>query len=119
MDNFDESCGETGKAVQRQIFRTDDKPFTVAGIWESWTDRETYEIVKSFSMLTINADGHPVMGRFHRPADEKRSLVIVPPELRSDWLNASATDAQQFLMPMSEQFSSQPAMRSERAASLF
>jgi putative SOS response-associated peptidase YedK len=119
MEQFFEPCWETGKAVQWRIFRTDDEPFTVAGIWESWTDRETGEIVKSFSMLTINADGHPIMGRFHRPADEKRSLVIVPPELRNDWLNASAAEAPQFLVPMSEQFASKSAMMSEREASLF
>lgn len=38
-------------------------------------------------MLTINADGHPVMGRFHRPGDERRSLVVVPPNAWLNWLN--------------------------------
>jgi putative SOS response-associated peptidase YedK len=119
MEQFFEPCWETGKAVQWRIFRTDDEPFTVAGIWESWTDRDTGEIVKSFSMLTINADGHPVMGRFHRPADEKRSLVIVPPELRNDWLNTSAEEAPKFLVAMSEQYTSMQAVHSENRPSLF
>jgi len=29
--------------------------------------------------LTVNADDHPLMKRFHKPNDEKRSVVIVPP----------------------------------------
>lgn len=39
-------------------------------------------------MLTVNADGHPVMGRFHRPGDEKRSVVVLEPAQFGAWLNA-------------------------------
>lgn len=44
-------------------------------------------------MLTINADGHAVMGRFHRPGDERRSLVVVPATQWDAWLSATATHA--------------------------
>jgi hypothetical protein len=37
-------------------------------------------------MLTVNAAGHPVMEHFHRPGDEKRSIVIVRPEAYEAWL---------------------------------
>jgi hypothetical protein len=30
-------------------------------------------------MLTVNPDERPLMNRFHKPDDEKRSVVIVPP----------------------------------------
>ena len=77
----------------------------MAGIWDAWTDRATGEIVESFSMLTINADGHPVMGRFHKPGDEKRSLVVVPSAQWSDWLHASTEQAIGMLSAMNpEQF---------------
>ncbi|BEP92027.1 hypothetical protein GmRootA79_04110 [Acidovorax sp. A79] len=76
MERFFEPCWETGKAVRWSIHRQDCEPFTVAAIWDSWTDRVTGEIVESFSMLTINEDGHPIMGWFHKPADERRSLVV-------------------------------------------
>jgi len=49
-------------------------PFAIGGIWESHGKDETY--FESFSMLTINADTHPVMNHFHRPGDEKRMVVI-------------------------------------------
>ena len=109
MVRFFEPCWETGKAVRWSIHRQDNEPFTVAAIWDSWTDRTTGEIVESFSMLTINADGHPVMGRFHRPGDERRSLVVVPPNAWHNWLNATTGTARDLLteMPTSE-FGAEP-----------
>lgn len=102
MTRFFKPCWEAGKAVRWSIHRQDKDPFTVAAIWDSWTDRATDEIVESFSMLTINADGHPVMGRFHRPGDEKRSLVVVPQQAWGEWLNATPHSAGQLLAPMPE-----------------
>lgn len=93
MEQFFEPCWETGRAVRWSIHRKDGTPFAVAGIWESWADRSSGEIVESFSMLTINADGHAVMGRFHRPGDERRSLVVVPADNWQTWLSATTTHA--------------------------
>jgi hypothetical protein len=47
------------------------------------------------------------MGRFHRPGDEKRSLVVVPPQRREGWLRAE--DPRAFLQEMPpEDFTSAP-----------
>jgi len=97
MNSFYEPCYESGKAVRWRIERTDRKPFAVAGIWERWVDPGTGEVVHSFSMLTVNADGHPVMGRMHRPEDEKRSVVIVEPGDYDGWLGAPPPAAVGFL----------------------
>jgi putative SOS response-associated peptidase YedK len=49
-------------------------------------------------MLTINADDHPLMKRFHKPGDEKRSVVIIRPDDYEDWLSCRNTDeARSFL----------------------
>ena len=74
MVAFYEPDYETGKALRWKIERHDKRAFTVAAIWDYWK-RPTGEGLHSFSMLTINADDHPVMGRFHKPGDEKRLLV--------------------------------------------
>jgi putative SOS response-associated peptidase YedK len=100
MERFFEPCWESGKAVRWSIHRIDHNPFAVAAIWDSWTDKSTGEIVLSFSMLTVNADGHPVMGEFHKPGDEKRSLVVMPTGRWSDWLGASASSAHDMLLEM-------------------
>ena len=61
-------------------------------------------------MLTINADGHAVMNQFHKPGDEKRSLVVIPEELRDEWLEAKPDRAKEFLQPMPvEAFIHEPA----------
>jgi len=88
---FFEPSYETGRPVRWRIERRDGEPFTVAALWDTWrTKGATDPIVHSFSMLTINADGHPLMGRFHAPGSEKRSLVVVPPGLRAQWLASDA-----------------------------
>lgn len=74
MESFYEPNWETGKAVRWRINRSDGEPVLAASIWERFTDRDTGEIVMSFSMLTVNADGHHVMKHFHKPQDEKRSI---------------------------------------------
>ena len=115
MTQFYEPCWDTGKAVRWRIFRQDNAPFAVAAIWDSWTDRETGEIVESFSMLTINADGHPVMGRFHRPTDERRSLVVVSPDDWQQWLSATPATAIKLMLPIpTDQFTAQPAEQPQR-----
>lgn len=40
-------------------------------------------------MLTINADGHPLMQRFHKPDDEKRMVMILDPDQYHGWLDGS------------------------------
>ena len=78
---------ESGRAVRWRITREDQQPMAIASLWDTWTHPGTGEIVTSFTMLTVNADRHPVMQRFHKPEDEKRSVVIVePPE---QWLLSS------------------------------
>jgi len=92
---------ETGKAVNWVIKRQDNEVFTVAAIWDTWTDKTTGEILDSFSMLTINADDHPILGRMHRVGDEKRSLVVVNEDRREAWLTATKkTDAMEFCKPI-------------------
>lgn len=73
--NFFEPNYETGKPVRWRIERADGAPIAIAGIWEY---RPADQLL-SFSMLTINADGHPLMQHFHKPDDEKRMVMILEP----------------------------------------
>ena len=52
------------------------------------------------TMLTINADNHPFMSQFHKPEDEKRSIVVIEPEHLKDWLNMHHEEAFELLLPM-------------------
>ncbi|MEM4988851.1 SOS response-associated peptidase family protein [Collimonas sp. H4R21] len=85
MESFYEPCYETGVAVRWNIGMADDAPFAVAGLWRSWNEPDG-STAHSFTQITVNADEHPLMKRFHKPGDEKRSLVIVPESEYEDWL---------------------------------
>ncbi len=93
VDNFYEPSYESGKAVRWKIELASGDPFGIACLWDRWTDLASGELVVSFSMLTVNADEHPVMRQFHKPGDEKRTPVIIAPELHDKWLSADVTQA--------------------------
>ena len=88
----------SGKAVPTRITRVDGRLMGIAGLWSSWKSPEG-EWVHSFTMLTINADHHPLMKEFHKPADEKRMLVILPEPAYDEWLTASPKKSGEFLVP--------------------
>ena len=88
----------SGKAIATRISRADDQPMGIAGLWDKWKSPGG-ETVHSFTMLTINADQHPLMNLFHKPTDEKRMVVILEPEQFEDWLQAPATRSMEFLQP--------------------
>jgi putative SOS response-associated peptidase YedK len=98
--SFFEPCWETGRHIPWQFFRADGTPWGLAGLWNTWTDPATGELVESYTLLTINADGHPLMGRMHRPdpkrppeMQDKRSVVPIEPSDVDTWLHAPLAEA--------------------------
>lgn len=57
------------------------------------------EIVYSYTILTINADTHPLMRLMHKPTDEKRMVVVLPEVDYDAWLRADADSSGDFLRP--------------------
>lgn len=95
---FYEPDYETGKAVRWRIGMADGSPLAIAGLWREWQNRADGSTSTSFTMLTVNADEHPLMKRFHKPGAEKRSVVIIRPTEYEDWLSCKSTDeARSFL----------------------
>lgn len=86
----------SGKAIPTRISRADGEPMGIAGLW-SWWKSPKGEVLHSFTMLTINADQHPLMNQFHKPNDEKRMVVILPEHRYDDWLHADAQHSAEFL----------------------
>lgn len=86
----------SGKAIPTRISRADGEPMGIAGLW-SWWKSPRGEVLHSFTMLTINADEHPLMNQFHKPTDEKRMVVILPEHRYEDWLRAPADRCADFL----------------------
>ena len=93
LDNFYEPSYESGKAERWKIELADKEPFGIASLWETWTDPISGELVTSFTMLTVNADEHPVMKKFHRLGDEKRTPLVLSTSQFNQWLSANETQA--------------------------
>ena len=87
----------SGKAIATRIGHADGEPMGIAGLWSAWDSPKGQ--VHSFTMLTINADQHPLMRQFHKPADEKRMVVILPQNSYDDWLQASPEQSLEFMRP--------------------
>ncbi len=98
MDAFFEPDWRSGKAVPTRITSASGEPLGVAGLWATWKD-PLGDVLHSFTLLTINADAHPLMNQMHKPGDEKRMIVILPPARYDDWLRAGARDSLDFLQP--------------------
>ena len=88
LDNFYEPSYTSGKAERWEIKLASQQPLGIASLWDTWTDTQSGELITSFTMLTINADAHPVMKQFHKPEDEKRTPLILATNQFNDWLNA-------------------------------
>lgn len=98
--SFDEPNWESGRNVWWRFARADGAPWGLAGLWNTWTDKTSGEIVESYTMLTLNADAHPLMRRMHKPdpklgpdAQDKRSVVAIEFEDVDQWLHGTVDEA--------------------------
>ena len=123
MRHFFEPCweapaGQSARAVRWQIGLADQRNFAVAGLWERWEHAADGMARESFTLLTVNADGHALMGRMHKPGEEKRMPVIVPAHSYAAWLQATPQSATDWLQAWpAEQMQGQPAPRAAFGAS--
>ena len=114
--SFNEPCWETGKNVWWQFRRADGAPWGLAGLWNAWMDKATGEIFESYTMLTLNADAHPLMARMHKPdpklpADrqDKRSVIPIESADVEAWLFGSIEEAKALVrLPPVEAFDAGP-----------
>lgn len=96
-EQFFEPLYREAKPDWAAISRTDNEPTAIGSIWESYIDQATGEVVRSFSMLTVNADDHAFMQQFHEPGKEKRSVVIVENSNFEKWLTATQEQATELI----------------------
>ena len=86
MDAFFEPNWETGRHIRWKFTHRAGVPIAVAGLWECWRGSRSQGEIVSFTLLTVNADDHPLMGRMHKPGHEKRMLALLDPAEYDEWL---------------------------------
>jgi putative SOS response-associated peptidase YedK len=68
------------------VFRADGYPMAFAGIWSTWKDPSTGELVRTCAIITTKAEGS--IGKIHA-----RMPVILDPSVWDAWLDRDLTDA--------------------------
>lgn len=79
-----------GIAVEHEIGASGETHFAVAALCNLMPGGQG---ISSFSPLTTAADGHPLMRDFATTNNEKRSVIIVPPESYDTWLGTDGLEA--------------------------
>lgn len=72
-----------GKSKQKYLLTLpDEEAFAFAGLWNSWTDKSTGQLLQTFTIITTEAN--ELMSEIHNT--KKRMPVILHPYAEKDWL---------------------------------
>jgi len=82
-DGFFEWHHLKNQAFPYYIQLKDHPLFAIAGIWDAWTNKETNDTVKTFSVITTQAN--PLLAEIHNT--KKRMPVILHPADEKKWLS--------------------------------
>jgi putative SOS response-associated peptidase YedK len=85
------------KKIPWYIYPSDDTNFSLAGIYDDWTDKVTGEVFTTFSIVTT--DANELMAEIHNSG--KRMPVILDKDSEKRWIDISIapTDAFSLLKP--------------------
>ena len=61
------------------------------------------EVVRSATMITMDAIDHPMMKEFHEPGNIKRSVIVIPHERLDEWLSWKSPDILSFVQGFPEE----------------
>ncbi|HPQ07845.1 MAG TPA: SOS response-associated peptidase [Bacteroidia bacterium] len=74
---------DKGKQKQKyELVLPDEELFGFAGLWNEWVDKETGEIINTYTILTTQAN--ELMSKIHNT--KKRMPVIIKKGFEKDWL---------------------------------
>lgn len=82
--------------IPTRFTRADGHPLGLAGIWERGVDMAG-DPLETYSMITVNADAHPLFQRYHRANEEKRMVVLLTDAAYDAWLDATPDEAMAML----------------------
>ncbi|WP_035621209.1 SOS response-associated peptidase family protein [Hydrogenophaga intermedia] len=111
------------KSVAWRFARADGEPWMLAGLWGTWTDPASGEMVANFTMITQNCDGHRLLALMHKPdvdprtkeplpveKQDKRTVVPIERSAWRTWLEGTQAEAEALItVPPAEAFAHGPA----------
>ena len=93
LDGFYEHHHFKGKTYPFLVQKKSREPLTVAGLWSEWLDKETGEIINSFTIITTKAN--KLLAKIHNNPKlaEPRMPVILPEANIEQWLQPIENEA--------------------------
>ena len=82
------------------VRRKDGQAFFIAALYEICRLKDgqgTEEIVRSASMITMDAIDHAMMKEFHEPGPVKRSVIVIPHARLDEWLSLKTPNIHSFV----------------------
>lgn len=95
VTEFYESKYFDNKPQRWGVRRRDGQAFYIAALYEIAKIGE--EIVRSATMITMDAIDHPMMKDFHEPGSVKRSVIVIPHERLEAWLSLKTPNFKPFV----------------------
>lgn len=117
VSEFYESKYIDNKPQRWGVRRKDGQAFYIAALYEIC--QQGSEIIRSCTMLTMDAIDHPMMKEFHEPGDIKRSVIVIPHSRLEEWLNWKSPNIQSFVegFPVDEfECSHVPKIKAEKTS---
>lgn len=102
IDGFFEHHHFAGSTYPFYIERTDGEPIILGGLWDEWTNKESGEIVNSFTIVTTKAN--TLMRKIHNnpKLPEARMPLILEENTADEWLKGNAENAKKLINPASD-----------------
>ncbi len=117
VSEFYESKYIDNKPQRWGVRRKDGQAFYIAALYEIC--QQGSEIIRSCTMITMDAIDHPMMKEFHEPGDIKRSVIVIPHSRLEEWLNWKSPNIQSFVegFPVDEfECSHVPKIKAEKTS---
>lgn len=117
VSEFYESKYIDNKPQRWGVRRKDGQAFYIAALYEIC--QQGSEIIRSCTMITMDAIDHPMMKEFHEPGDIKRSVIVIPHSRLAEWLNWKSPNIQSFVegFPVDEfECSHVPKIKAEKTS---
>lgn len=89
VDGFFEHQHKNGKTFPYFIQKQDGEPMNLAGLWSNWINKQTGEIAKSFTIVTVKAN--PFMAEIHNnpKLKEARMPLLLTDDKADEWLHTT------------------------------
>ena len=86
-DGFFEWREYNGRKYPYYLRLRSHEPFTFAGLWDSWHNKQTEEQLNTFTIITTRAS--PLLAQVHNT--KKRMPVLLPKNKEQEWLQKNQT----------------------------